>query len=438
MLVLVWSADEPQRIGEVLVPLERPSTVGRDAAGLSLLRQRPGVDAATGPFRSRRMSREHLKLTRRGKGIVLRNAGRKPAVVNGQEGWEGVLIEGDVVQFGGATCMVRLRPEQLPAPPPGVNLRHHPFGEADAVGIVGESPAAWQLRTRVAFLGPRPEHVLVLGPSGAGKELVAQALHAHSDHARRTLVSRNAATLPEGLIDAELFGHAAGYPNAGMKSRAGLVGEADGSTLFLDEIGELPSTAQAHLLRVLDDGEYQRLGDAAVRTSRFRLVAATNRPETELKHDVRARFVLRLAVAGLGERPEDVPLLAIHLLREIGRSDPVLQGRFFHGDFPRLEEPLVHHLVTRHWTTHVRELNGALWHAITESQGTSLRALQPGLEAPAPGGRHADDEGSRVREALERNHGNQEATWRELGLSSRYVLRRLIQKHAISTGRRKP
>src|SRR5262249_46286359 len=152
-----------------------------------------------------------------------------------------------------------------------------PFGRADADGFVGESPAAWDLRDRLAFIGPQAGHVLLVGESGVGKELAARALHARSRRSRRPLVSRNAATLPEALIDAELFGHARDYPNAGMPERAGLVGEADGGTLFLDEIGELPEARQAHLLRLLDGGEYQRLGDPRVRRADVRFIAATNR-----------------------------------------------------------------------------------------------------------------------------------------------------------------
>ena len=135
-------------------------------------------------------------------------------------------------------------------------------------------------------------------------------------------MSRNgSATLPAGLIDAELFGNVANYPNAGMAERPGLIGEADGSTLFLDEIGELPDALQTHLLRVLDDGgEYQRLGDARRRHADLRLIAATNRPVRQLKHDLAARLRLRVHLPGLNERPEDVPLLARFLLQRAAAS----------------------------------------------------------------------------------------------------------------------
>ncbi len=124
--------------------------------------------------------------------------------------------------------------------------------------------------TTLAFAAQSSHHVLVQGDSGSGKELAARAIHALSSRQRGPFVTRNAATLPEGLVDAELFGTVRGYPHAGSPERRGVIGEADGGTLFLDEIGELRHDLQAHLLRVLDHGgEYQRLGDARTRRSTF-------------------------------------------------------------------------------------------------------------------------------------------------------------------------
>ena len=179
------------------------------------------------------------------------------------------------------------RPPSLPALRSANARQSFRFGSADPSGYVGESPQAWNLRDEVALAAARREHVLILGESGTGKELVAQAVHALGARATRRFVARNAATVPSGIIDAELFGSAANYPNAGMPERPGLVGEADGSTLFLDEIGELPTELQTHLLRLLDGGDYQRLGDARRRTANLRVVAATNRPMGQLKPDPR-------------------------------------------------------------------------------------------------------------------------------------------------------
>src|SRR5262249_8174942 len=140
-----------------------------------------------------------------------------------------------------------------------------PFGMGDRFGIVGESAAAWHLRAAIAFVAAQSAHVLITGASGTGKELVARAIHAASERAARPMVARSAGTFPETLVDAELFGSARGYPNAGMPERTGLFGEADGSTLFFDEIGEVPESLQSHLLRVLDSGEYHRLGESRQR-----------------------------------------------------------------------------------------------------------------------------------------------------------------------------
>lgn len=141
--------------------------------------------------------------------------------------------------------------------------------------------------------------MLITGESGTEKELAAGAIHARSRRGKNVLVAHNAATFPAGLIDAELFGNPKHYPNTGMPERPGLVGEADGGVLFLDEIGELPLEMRARLLRLLDaGGEYRRLGEAKGRRSDFRLVATTNRDASMLKHDLLSRLKVRVALPG--------------------------------------------------------------------------------------------------------------------------------------------
>ena len=187
---------------------------------------------------------------------------------------------------------------------------------------MGETPAGWALRDRIAFAAHADGHVLVHGESGTGKELCAAAIHGLSARFERSLVACNAVTFPTGLVDVELFGNAKNYPNPGTAERDGLIGEADGTTLFVDEIGELPATLQAHLLRVLDrKGEYQRLGEARVRCADLRVVAATNRAVTELKHDFAARFTLKVEVPPLSARAADVPLLVRHLLARVAAGN---------------------------------------------------------------------------------------------------------------------
>jgi two-component system nitrogen regulation response regulator GlnG/two-component system response regulator HydG len=435
MLVLVWSATLPDRLGEVLAPGASAIEIGR---GDPLLRQRPGANEEGRPLESPFLSRRQLRLVRHADGIAAENLGKRPMLIDGREAASGVVGIGQTLEVKSQLVFLcTKRPETLAplANRPGAPMQG--FGDADEHGFVGESPAAWELRDKVAFFGACSPHVLVLGESGTGKELVAQAIHALSARRGKKLVARNAATVPASLVDAELFGNAANYPNAGMAERPGLIGEADGSTLFLDEIGELPSELQSHLLRVLDErGEYQRLGDARARRADVRLVAATNRPVDQLKHDLAARLALRLTLPGLDERREDVPLLVRHLLRRRARKDAAIAARFFAGDEPRVSPDLMRAIVTHTWSTHVRELEGLLWRSLAESRGATLELtkdvaaeiVETGTARAVP----AIDVGAeRIKETLARHGGVQERVWRELGMANRYVLHRLMKKYGI-------
>ncbi|MEM9456942.1 MAG: sigma 54-interacting transcriptional regulator [Myxococcota bacterium] len=337
-LAVAWCREQPERVGEVLLPIPAEHgghdawEFGREAEGdrrLAFLRQRPGHNQVMPALGDSRLSRRQWIVRPSDEALEIDNQGKRPLLVDGQEVPRARVSAGRVVEVRG--CLVLLvvrRPLQLPElelPEALVPA----FGQADDFGMVGESPPAWVLRGELAFAAARKVHVLVGGPSGSGKELVAQAIHQLSSRAGRELVARNAATFPETLIDAELFGNMADYPNPGMRERLGLVGAAHGSTLFLDEIGELSHELQAHLLRVLDRGEYQRLGESRMRSADLRLVAATNRKPGELKHDFLARFRLRIDVPGLGARREDIPLLIPALIRRIAREDPALARRFF-------------------------------------------------------------------------------------------------------------
>jgi DNA-binding NtrC family response regulator len=357
-----------------------------------------------------------------------------------------VAAPGDVLELGSQLVLLVVARARAT---PRARTPLFPFGAVDAHGIVGESPAAWALRDAIAFVGPRDGHVLVHGASGTGKELVARALHATSSRAGGPLVARNAATFPESLIDAELFGNVRNYPNTGSPERPGLIGEADRGTLFLDEFAELPTAMQAHLLRVLDSGEYQRLGDARVRRSSFRLVAATNRPLAALKHDLMARLTHRIDVPDLGSRREDVPLVARHLLRRIGEEDPDAGARWLDADGqPRFGVSFVRAIVEHDFTTNVRELEAMLWRALRASRGDRLEAAAEDVAAsrvaPAAGPDTAttredpagDPTAVRIQACLDENNGALEATWRALGLPSRHALARLVKKHGLEVRRR--
>lgn len=452
-LIVVWCAEDHRRVGEVaLVPKgSEPRTLGREGT-LTWVQQRPGANLPCTAVPDPRISRQQVRFENETGDIIATNIGKLPLKLNGLPITSSTVKDGDLLEIGDRLMLlVAQRPPELPGAVP----TRQRFGQPGPIGMVGESPAAWALREQVAFVAGRKAHVLVIGPSGTGKELVANALHRLSDRGTKPLISRSAATIPESLADAELFGNLAGYPNPQMAARRGLIGEADGSSLFLDEFGELPIELQARLLRVLDAGEYTRLGDARPRTADIRLIAATNRDPATLKHDVVARFSLRIDLPGLQARKEDIPLLALHLLRRVAENDPLVAKRLYpDGDYrlgPRIHMRMVRRLMWHAYTTHVRELEALLWRAIGNATdgpldlpGSLDLGMRPepespsGPPTPAPGGPtppHLLDPAV-IQEALDRHGGRQADVWKELGLSSRHVLARLIKKHDLRVDRK--
>lgn len=438
-LVVAWSLDEPDRVGES-ARVERDGVLGREVDGPDRVRfqpWRPGRSDAGAPLRSPRISRDQLRLRVDGARLLVENVGKSALRINGEERSEGEVRAGDTLTLRNTLVLVVVWREPLTGlagllPPTGFA-----FGAADAYGMIGESAPAWRLRAELGFAAASPHHVLITGQSGAGKELAAQALHGMSARGRRPLVARNAATLPEGLVDAELFGCARNYPNVGSPERAGLVGEADGSSLFLDEIGELPTAMQAHLLRVLDaGGEYQRLGESRARRSDLRLIAATNRAPDALKHDFLARLPTRIALPGLDERPDDVPLLLAAALRRAATETPAVRARFFGPDGrPRVHPDLVEALVRHRYTLHVRELHRLLWRAITTSPADHL-ALTPEVRAElslGPAVAAVVPDRAAVEAALTAAGGRAALAAEALGLRSRYALYRLMKKYGIGS-----
>jgi two-component system nitrogen regulation response regulator GlnG/two-component system response regulator HydG len=455
-LALVWCREAPHRIGELLLPPpgspgprrifgRGPSRAQDSEPRLLLVRDRPGSTETAAPLDLQRLSREHLSLQVRDNLVIeVTNLGQASIRIDGNDVASGTVRVGNTLQVGSQLLFVCIRrPGWMQARWAKGAL--HPFGEPDGDGFVGESPAAWEIRHQIAFVAPLTGHVLIAGGSGTGKELVARAIHDRSQRSGRPLVSRNAATLPDTLIDSELFGTMRGYPNPGMPERPGLIGQADRSTLFLDEIGELPEAAQAHLLRVLDSGEYQRLGDARVRTADVRVIAATNRPHT-LRLEFHLRFGLRVDLPDLATRREDVPLIARCLANQQARREPVTWARFLSDDGAgevRFAPEFVRALVTHRYPGNVRELEGMLWASARESEGHRLetpRALASsgraeGAEdaAPSPATDPRLLDPARIQACLAEHGGNIESTWRALNLTSRHVLVRLIKKHGLST-----
>ena len=450
-LVITWSRDEPERVGEVLL-LPSSGAAGATVVGRgdereddpgprgTWIRQRPGPAEAQPPLAASGVSRCQLEVRSVEGTIEAVNVGRCPLSVGGRAVERARLQPGETLALDGQMLLTyERRPARLPRLESWPRSLQPAFGAADRHGFVGETPIAWDTRDRIAWVAARKPHVLILGASGTGKELAANAIHALSDRGRRPIVARNAATLPASLVDAELFGNVRDYPNPGMAERTGLIGEADTSTLFLDEIAELPEALQAHLLRVLDEGDYQRLGEAKNRSADFRLVAATNRPVAALKHDLLARLRMRIELPGLDQRRTDVPLLARHLVRRIGDEDPGIASKFCSpAGEPRFTQSLMMALLRHPWTHHVRELDAVLWASIGSSAGSRLdltAQVRAELDRQASGADAgtAPDEvtATELRAAMEKHGGVRERVWRDLGLKNRWVLGRLLKKHGL-------
>ncbi len=450
-LTLAWYPDEPARVGQTAV-VSRCSSLGRGVGDgreprLEFMQQRPGASEPRGSLNSPRLSRAQLRLEPQGDRLRVENVGRCVMLHNGAVAEEALVAPGETLTLADTAVFCLETRSALWPEAASARQRAFDFGSPDEDGIIGESSAAWQLRAEIDAAASGSSHVLIHGASGAGKELAAQAIHRSSARRAGPFVSRNAATLPPGLIDAELFGNIKNYPNAGSPERAGLVGEAEGGTLLLDEIGELPVAEQAHLLRLLDKGgEYQRLGDARVRRANVRVIALTNRDAGALKPDVLARFPVRIRVPSFNERPADIPLFLRHVVQDIGRSEPALMERFGAagtGPFEPLVEPRLVELLLRHpLAGNYRELEQLARLALTTSTGRYLQATSRVMEALGgeEGGRDAqldreapqlDREG--LLAALEAAGGSPTLAAQRLGLKNRHVLYRLMKKYEIES-----
>jgi two-component system nitrogen regulation response regulator GlnG/two-component system response regulator HydG len=451
--VVVGSSEGDHLGARLPIPEGKGRLLGRGGARaedelvrVSALRQRPGHSDPLGPFEHRSLSRAQLLMSRVGDGVLaVKNVGQCVLLVNGNAATEATVKAGDVLELGSQLVLLCcVRPARLP----GDELTGHSFGDADEHGIVGESPAVWALRASIRAVAPLEGHTLILGATGTGKELVARALHSLSKRAGK-LTSRNAATLPESLVDAELFGNLRNYPNPGTPEREGLVGAAHDGSLFLDEFADLPIAAQAHLLRALDDGEYQRLGETSVRHSRFRLLAATNRPEGDLRRDLLERFPFRIALPPLSERREDIPLIARRLFGEMAKEAPARCARYLGAaGSPKLSPTFVRRLMEHPFTGNVRELRSLIWASLHEATTewlewprTVAASLPPDAPAQLPAGAAVparpsaapvrdqvrDLERKRIVDALAECQGNQTRAAELLGMPRRTLVAKMAQ-----------
>lgn len=255
-------------------------------------------------------------------------------------------------------------------------------------GMIGRCEAMQQVFQRIAKVAPTDTTVLILGESGTGKELVARAIHEQSARSQAPLIAVNCATLPEGLVEAELFGHEKGAFTGAAGPRMGLVEAADGGTLFLDELGELPLSAQAQLLRVLQDGEFRRIGASTSRKVNIRLVAATHRDLAAMvqagtfRKDLYFRVhVMEIRMPPLRERGDDLLELARFMLDKACRQ--------LHRPLMQFDEEAWARMQAYTWPGNVRELENVIERAVILSDGDRITAdllalpPEPGAAKPA-------------------------------------------------------
>src|SRR6267378_6334712 len=254
--------------------------------------------------------------------------------------------------------------------------------EARAFGdLVGQSFALRQIISQIDVVAPTEASVLILGETGTGKELVAREIHRRSQRKDQPLVRVNCASIPKDLFESEFFGHVRGAFTGAIKDRAGRFETAQGGTIFLDEIGEVPLEMQSKLLRVLQEKRYERVGEDRTRVADVRIVGATNR---DLKKEVAAgRFredlyyrldVFPLQVPALRERTEDIPLLAKHFIE--------LSVKELRSPKPRLTRAGIFKLQSYDWPGNIRELRNVIERAVIISRGGALDFDLPVTDSP--------------------------------------------------------
>ncbi len=313
----------------------------------------------------------------------------------------------------------------------------------EVCGMVGRSPAMRELFSVISRLAPHARTVLVTGETGTGKELVARALHALGPRSAKKLVTVNCSAVVETLFESELFGHVRGAFTGATADKAGVFEAANGGTVFLDEVGELPAGAQAKLLRTLENGELHRVGSVELKRVDVRVIAATNRrldaeiAAARFRSDLYYRLnVVEITVPPLRERSEDVPYLTAAFVRRFSQE--------FDKPITGLTEAAEERLVQWPWPGNVRELRNVIeracllceGHLLTE--GDLARSL---VERPAaaPVAVHDDEpagpppDADAVAVALDGTGGNKSLAARRLGISRR-ALYRLIDKYAAKPG----
>jgi len=302
--------------------------------------------------------------------------------------------------------------------------------------FLAKSPAMAPVLELVGQIGPSDANVLITGEHGTGKEVVARTLHALSPRATKPMVTVNAGGLSEGIFESELFGHVKGAFTDARADRVGRFELADGSTLFLDEIANVPLNLQAKLLRVLETGDLERVGSSTTRRVNVRVLAATNADVNaeaaagRFRQDLLFRLnTIEIHIPPLRDRREDVDALAHHFLHGYAQR--------YRKNISGFDTAAIKALHEHAWPGNVRELDHAVERGVLLSPGPSVRAADLGLRAQASGGAAKLEEMSLdevelylIQRTLSRHEGNVSQAAKALGLSRSAMYRRL-QKHGL-------
>ena len=301
--------------------------------------------------------------------------------------------------------------------------------------LIAEAPSMRPVLDLIERIGPSDANVLVTGENGTGKGVVAQSLHAVSGRCAKPLITVNTGGLPEGVFESELFGHVKGAFTDARVDRVGRFEMADGGTMFLDEISNITPAQQAKLLRVLETGEFERVGSSKTRKVDVRILSATN---SDLGAEVAAgRFredllfrlnTIEIRLPPLRERREDMPLLAAHFLRQYAQR--------YRKSLTGFETGAMQVILDHPWPGNVRELDHSIERAVLMAQGGMVRASDLALRAGREGAPRLEDmsleevEAFLIKKALARYQGNVSQAAAALGLS-RSALYRRIQRYGL-------
>ncbi len=310
--------------------------------------------------------------------------------------------------------------------------------------LIGEHPSMEIVRRLVAKVAPTNSTVLIRGETGCGKELVARAVHDQSLRKDGPFVAINCGALPENLIESELFGHRKGAFTGADNNREGLFEAANGGSIFLDEIGELPLGMQAKLLRILESGDMRRVGDNEPTKVDVRVICATHRNLEQMVEDGQFREDLmfrintfEIRIPALRERASDIPKLAIHLFRRF-RQDPMPDERLFSPES-------MYELTSHAWPGNVRELANVIEHATILCETPPIlpehlprhftdRRLRKELRAMGPMSLR-EVELNAIQEAIERHAGNKQAAADELGINIKTLYNKLNQAASTTSAK---